>query len=777
MAKKATYQVRGMHCASCSAVITRKLGKLPGVESCEVNYATERATISHDPQIAPIARLNDEIKKLGYSLVERAHAGQGEHSEHATHGTHNNNQGDARMDHSEHLGLSQTKEEKLQELEQLSKKVNFVLPLTILVFIVMMWDVAAQVSQSVPNFPLPMDLFNPLQFLIATIILFWIGKPFIEGALRFAKYGVANMDSLIGIGTLTAYIYSAFIYLFAPIARHVSLPEFTYFDVTIVVIGFVTLGKYLEVRSKIKTGQAIEKLLNLQAKTALVIREGKEIEVSIQEVVVGDLIVVKPGGKVPVDGVITEGSSAIDESMVTGEPMPQDKHKGDPVIGSTINKQGRFIFRATKVGSQTMLSQIIQMVEEAQGSKAPIQNLADTISGIFVPVVLVLAVLTLLVWLTVGTYFLGFATAFSLGLLAFVGILVIACPCALGLATPTAIIVGVGKGAEHGILIKNAEYLEKLQAVTAIIFDKTGTITQGKPVVSDVRAFNSDLSETDVLQLAASLEHNSNHPLAQAVTDKAAETGVELYTVTDFKEMEGIGVSGTIKNKTISVRRPLDLEKADEQIAQFSKQGKTVVVVDSNKKAVGILAISDTVKPSAKLAIKKLHKLGIETIMVTGDNKYAAEYIAAQVGITRVIAEVLPQDKSQVVHELHKEGKKVAMVGDGINDAPALAAADVGMAMGTGTDVAIETAGITLLRSEIALVPQAIKLSKATLRTIKQNLFWAFAYNVILIPVAMGVLYPLWGITLNPVFAGAAMATSSVSVVLNALRLRTARLE
>ncbi len=783
MAEKKTYRIKGMHCASCSAIITRKLSKLPGVDACDVNYATEQATITSDDSKVSVQRMNEEINKLGYSLQEKneahsAKATPAKTGNHATHGSHSEQTEAAGVDeHAEHTGLSQSKEEKLAELAALKNKVEFVLPITILVFLLMMWDVAAEVLSSVPRVALPMELFNPIQYIFATIILFWIGKPFIDGAVRFAKYRVANMDSLIGIGTLTAYLYSSVVFLFPAIAQLLQLPTHTYFDVTIVVIGFVTLGKYLEVRSKSKTGEAIEKLLYLQAKTAVVLRDGTELEVPVADVQVAELVIVKPGAKIPVDGVITEGYSSIDESMVTGEPMPQDKKVGDTVIGGTINKQGRVVVRATKVGSDTLLAQIITLVGEAQGSKAPIQKLADQISAVFVPAVLVLAVITLGIWLTVGAFFLGFSAAFSLGLLSFVGILVIACPCALGLATPMAIIVGVGRGAEHGILIKNAESLEKLQTIDTIIFDKTGTITAGKPVVTDLYSLDKKTTDAELLTLAASVENNSQHPLAQAIVQKAAAQNYPLQKTTHFTETEGNGVSAQIATKQITVRRPTQKEKELEQLQKLETQGKTVVVVVVDKKMIGLIAISDTIKKNAKAVVEKLQLQSITVLLLTGDNTNAAHYIAQQVGITEVRAEVFPKDKSDVIQELQANGKKVAMVGDGINDAPALAQADVSIAMGGGTDVAIETAEITLLRSDLSLVPQSIKLSRATMRTVKQNLFWAFAYNVVLIPVAMGVLYPVWGITLSPVFAGAAMAISSVSVVVNALRLKTANLE
>jgi Cu+-exporting ATPase len=756
------YEVKGMHCASCSNIISKKLKKLPGVESCDVNFATEKANISFDPEKVSVDQMNNEINKLGYSLLSR--------------NNHNHMGSMSDMDHSEHLGLNQSKEEKLQELSILKSRVEFVLPITFLVFVLMMWDIGAKVASIIPNLSLPMPLFNTLSFILASIILFWIGKPYLDAVLRFVKYKVANMDSLVGIGTLTAYLYSSIIFLIPPIREILSLPEYTYFDLTIVVIGFITLGKYLETRSKLKTGEAIEKLLNLQAKTALVKRGNKELEIPISEVVVGDIILVKPGAKIPVDGVIIDGYSSIDESMINGEPLPIDKRANDIVIGGTINKQGSFTYQATKIGSDTMLSQIIKLVEQAQGSKAQIQNLADKVSSIFIPSVLVIALIALISWLIVGTYFLGITMAVSYGLLAFVGILVIACPCALGLATPTAIIVGVGKGAEHGILIKNAESLEKLYKVNTVVLDKTGTITNGKPTVTDVISLVASLSEKEILQFAASVEKHSQHPLANAIVEAKSKSKLSLLNVENFKETEGIGVQGLVKNKKIVIRKPNAVDQDSLEVNNLQAEGKTVVIVEVDKKTVGVIAISDTIKSNALQAIKKLHKLGIKTVMLTGDNKKAAEFIAKQVDIDNVKSDVLPQDKSEIIKKLQKEGKVIAMVGDGINDAPALTQAEVGVAMATGSDIAIDSADITLLGGDIEKISQAIKLSRSTIRTIKQNLFWAFIYNIVGIPLAAGVLYPILGIFLNPIFAGLAMALSSVSVVGNSLLLKNGKL-
>jgi Cu2+-exporting ATPase/Cu+-exporting ATPase len=621
-----------------------------------------------------------------------------------------------------------------------------------------------------------MKLFNTLSFVFASVAIFYVGGHFILAVFRFINYKVANMDTLIGIGTLTAYVYSSVLFFFPEIVKLLSFPEHTYFDVTIVVIGFITLGKYLEARSRLRTGEAIEKLLSLQAKIAMVIRNGKEQEIPISEVILGDVIFVKPGEKIPVDGKIIEGSTSIDESMVTGESLPVDKKVGDLVVGATINKQGSFKFQATKIGSDTVLAQIIKMVGEAQGSKARIQNLADKISSVFVPIVLLIAFLSLLIWITLGNMSYGFNTALSYGLLSFVSVLVIACPCALGLATPTAIIVGVGKGAQNGILIKNADSLEKLNKINTLVFDKTGTITQGIPTVTDVVTLNEQFSEEKLLQYAASVEKNSSHPLALAIIEKARDRDIQIFKVSGFKEREGLGVEAKLAGKKVEIVRPRKVDANNDIIEKLQKEGKTVVLVKIQNSLAGLIAISDTIKENAIEAINSIKKAGIKTIMLTGDNQKAAIHIAGLVNIDEVKAELYPEDKVKVIKQLQSEGKKVAMIGDGINDAPSLSQADVGIAMATGTDVAIESSDITLLHGDLARIPKAIKLSKKTFRTIKENLFWAFIYNVIGIPLAAGILFPIMGIFLNPIFAGLAMAASSVSVVTNSLRLKSLNL-
>ncbi len=771
--KKQTLPIQGMHCASCAANIQRILKKQPGVDSCEVNYGTEKATLQYDETKTNPETLSKKIEPLGYSLI----------NPHTTHAAHTIPDGTVMtgMDHSEHLGLNQSKEQKRKELAEYRQKVLVALPIALAVFAIMLWEIVGVKIFSLPEFFIPMSTYNTILLVVATPILFWIGSIFLKGMFTFFRHGVANMDTLVGIGTFTAYAYSAMVILFPGLTNALRLPDTVFFDVTLVVIGFVYFGKFLEIRSKIKTGEALEKLMQLQAKTALVIKNGKETETPIEQVQVGDLIVVKPGGKLPLDGVITEGTSSIDESMITGEYMPVSKTVGDNVVGGTLNKQGHFIFKATKVGDQTLLSRIVKMVEEAQGSKAPIQNLADKISAIFVPIVLVIAFTSLAAWLIIGSQFIGGQDAFSYGLLSFVSVLIIACPCALGLATPTAIIVGVGKGATHGILVKNAESLEKLRSVNVLVVDKTGTLTLGKPEVSDIVVTSQNLKEGELLSLAATLEHKSEHPIAHAISEKARQLDLPLDEAKEFNQVDGRGVQAIVKDSHVFAGSPAwaiekGLQVPSKQLDELTGQGKTPVVVFSEKELFGILAIADTLKPESAPTVSALGKLGVEVVMLTGDNQKTANYIAGQVGIKTVRAQMLPHNKAEVVKEFQAQGKIVAMAGDGINDAPALAQADVGIAMDNGTDIAIETADITLLKGDISKALSAIRLARMTVRTIKQNLFWAFVYNLVGIPLAAGALYPLFGWLLNPAFAGAAMALSSVSVVINSLLLKNKKI-
>ena len=765
-----------MHCASCSAIIEKTLKKQNGVSAAQANYGTETAKVSFDDTKISAEQLSKSVEPLGYSLI----APEPEKLAQAHAGMSAKEMGMSEDEHAAHLGLNQSKKEKLAELGAFRSKVLSVIPIAAISIFLMTWDALAQ-FQIISAMPVVWEeFFHHLLPILATYTLFVVGTPYLLGVYRFLRYRKANMDTLIGIGTLAAFLYSFAITAFEETLRPFLDVDQSYYDVTIVVVAFITFGKYLEMRSKIKTGDAIEKLLNLQAKTALVVRGGKEIEIPIGEVVKGDLLIVKSGTKIPVDGVITEGNSFVDESMMTGEPIPVEKNPGDSVVAGTINTSGSFTFKATKVGSETLLSHIIKMVEEAQGTKAPIQALADKISGVFVPIVIAIAFVTLGLWLLIGTQSLGFSQALSYGLSSFVGILVIACPCALGLATPTAIIVGVGKGAREGILVKDAATLEKLHKVKVLVVDKTGTITKGKPELTSMKML-SDVAEPQMLSLLASLEARSEHPIAHAITTRAKEQNLSVQPAEKFEMLKGKGVSGLIGGTqyfagNTRLIEELGLKVDLAAIEQETKEGKTPVILATKEKVLGIALVADAVKPEAKEAISKLHALGIKVIMVTGDNQNTARYIADQVGIDEVMAQVLPQDKLVKIKELQSQGIAVAMAGDGVNDAPALAQADVGIAMATGTDVAIESAGITLLHGDISKLVKAIRLSKLTMRGIKQNLFWAFIYNIVGIPLASGVFFPFFGWLLSPAFAGAAMALSSVSVVGNSLRLKTKKL-
>ena len=760
-----TYSVKGMHCASCSSVIERTFKKVDGVQSVEVNYGTEKAKVSFDPTKTNPHDLSKRIEPLGYSLDVPPSAEE---------------MGMSPDEHSAHLGLNHSKKEKLAEVADMRTKVLTAIPLAVFAAFMMGWDILAEYSLVPAMGNTLKEFFHHLLPIFATYILLVVGKPYLLGFYRFLRYGKANMDTLIGIGTVAAFLYSFAVSAFEEVLRPFINVEYQYYDVTIVVITFITLGKYLEARSKIKTGDAIEKLLNLQAKTALVIRDGVEVEVSVNDVKHGDLIVVKPGAKIPVDGVITDGESYIDESMVTGEPMPVQKKIGDAVVSGTINTSGSFTFEATKIGAETLLAQIVKMVEDAQGSKAPIQALADKISAVFVPIVLVIAFLSLGTWLIVGSQYLGFSQALSFGLVSFVGILVIACPCALGLATPTAIIVGVGKGAKEGILIKDAATLEKLHKVNTVVVDKTGTLTVGKPTLVNIQNLSSKTDE-ELVAILASLEKKSEHPIAQAIVNYAEEKGIALREVAGFESIQGKGLKGVVDGTEYFVGNAklvsdLGVLFDATKLEEFTSQGKTPVILATVDAVLGFVMVADEIKPESKQAVADLHKLGIKVVMLTGDDEKAAKHMAELVGIDEVIAHVLPQDKLSKIKELQAQGLVVAMAGDGVNDAPALAQADVGIAMGTGTDVAIESAGITLLGGDISKLAKAIKLSKITMRGIKQNLFWAFVYNIVGIPLAAGAFYPVFGWLLNPIFAGFAMGMSSVSVVSNSLRIKTKKL-
>lgn len=733
---KHQYAVTGMHCASCAANIKRRLAKLPGVTEVAVNPATDTAEVGMTSHIA-VSTLNAALSPLGYSLAEQDHASLYSHHD---------------------------------SLSSLRLKTYFALPPSVAIFVLMLWDLLASLVAWFPHPPVAMSALGFISFALATPILFWLGKPYLVGLARFARTGSANMDSLVGLGTLTAYIYSSVVLFLPHLGALYNLPPNLYFDVTIVVIGFITLGKYLELRSKHQTGQALHTLLSLQPSTARVLRDQGELTVPIVEIRVGDIVVIKPGDKIPVDGLVTEGTSSLDESLLTGESLPVDKGVGDKVIAGTLNHHGSLLVRTTGVGKDTMLSSIIRLVESAQASHAPVEQLSNRISAVFVPTVVVLALLALLVWSLLGNP--------VLGLLSFVGILVIACPCALGLATPTAIVVGVGRGALQGILVKNAEALEALSQVDYLVLDKTGTLTTGRPTVSQHQIIAPE--HTRVLQILASLESKSEHPLAKAVLTFTSKR-TKLSPVTSFAALPGLGLKGKVGGREYYVGNPrlvesLGLSVDRNLLDDYAREGATPLVLASRSKVLAYLGISDTLRAESLAVVHSLHRLGLKVVMLTGDHELTARHIGKQLGIDSIIAGVLPGDKAKHIKHLQSLGHRVAMVGDGINDAPSLATADVGIAMGEGAGAAIESAGITLLGSDLAHLPRALRLARATYSVIKQNLFFAFVYNIIGIPLAGGVLYPLFGLVLNPAIAGAAMAFSSVSVVANSLRLRAIRL-
>ncbi len=753
---KISFPVIGMHCASCARLIERRLKRIPGVVSCSVNYASEQAVVEYEQKVK-VKDLSDAVSELVYRAILSDDFRQGSLE-----------------------GVERAKEEeKRKELEDLKTKVVISSILSVLIFF-----------GSFPewfSFVLRFLSSGLVLLLLATPVQFWAGRNFYQATWSGLRNRAASMDTLVAIGTTAAYGYSLFSTFFG---------GHTYFDTSSVIITLILLGRYLEAKAKIHTSSAIKRLLGLQAKTARVIfvksggvkaknwnKDAKyeEKDVPIESLEVGDLIRVRPGEKIPTDGIIIEGLSSVDESMVTGESLPVEKNVGDSVIGGTINKTGSFIFKATKVGSQTMLSQIVKMVAEAQSSKAPIQRIADTVSSYFVPIVLILAVLTFVVW-----YDLGYPKEAFVNMIA---TLIIACPCAMGLATPTAIMVATGKGAEKGILIKDAASLEIAKRVRVVVFDKTGTLTQGKPKVTDILAFDysssSARSVNGLLQIAAGLEKGSEHALGEAILEKAKAEKLEVKAAEEFRSHTGMGIEGRVGgrfyilgNRSFLNKKGVKIEeKVENQVNKLEKEGKTVVFLAEGKKLIGVIAIADVLKSGVKEVVKELNNRGIETWMITGDSERVAKAIAKKAGIQNVLAEVLPEQKAEKVKELKNvQGKVVAFVGDGVNDAPALASSDIGIAMGTGTDVAIETAGITLLNRDVASVLTAFNLGRATLSVIKQNLFWAFGYNVVLIPVAMGVLYPFFGLLLNPALAAFAMAASSLSVVGNSLRLKVARI-
>ncbi|PIR44473.1 MAG: copper-translocating P-type ATPase [Candidatus Vogelbacteria bacterium CG10_big_fil_rev_8_21_14_0_10_51_16] len=733
---KRSFRIKGMHCASCVFTLERALKAVPGVREATVNLATARATVEYDAGLVSDELLARAVAGVGYTAIL-----------------------------TEETTPETGKLEKLRELAELKRKVGISLVLGGLI----LWGSFPGLMSLAPEV-----LTRPLvQLLLATPVQLWIGLVFYRAAWPALKNRTATMDTLVAIGTSVAYLYSLVITLAPEAVSKLGIAPEPYFDVSTIIIGLILLGRYFEAKAKAGTSEAITKLIGLQAKTARLVKDGMETDVPIESVRVGDLLRVRPGEKIPVDGVVSEGESAVDESMVTGESMPSEKQSGSVVIGATMNTTGTFTMRATKVGSETMLAQIIKLVEEAQGSKAPIERLADAVSAYFVPIVLMLAIATFVLW-----YVLGPAPTLSYALLNSIAVLIIACPCAMGLATPTAIMVGTGKGALHGILIKDAESLETAHKVTTIVFDKTGTLTYGKPEVTDVVSVGS-AREADILALAASLERGSEHPLADAIVRRAVADSLPLREVTKFEAVAGHGVTGVVGADKVFLgsgrllkREGVSYQMHAEKMEALERGGKTVVALARGTELMGFVAIADTLKESARGAIEELRAKQISTIMITGDNQRTAKAIATSLGIDQVLAEVLPQDKEKEIRKLQAGGAVVAMIGDGVNDAPALAAADVGIAMATGTDVAMEAASITLVNKDLRSVGRALELSRTTMRVIKQNLFWAFGYNVLLIPVAMGVLYPLGVPLMNPIFASAAMALSSISVVLNSLRLK-----
>jgi len=755
--ERMTAPVRGMHCAACVGKVERALASVPGVESASVNLATEQAAVVFDPARTDLARLRAAVAAAGYELAE------------------------ARPDRvpGEAVDGERAAREAAQRREKLKFVVGAVLSAPVLL---------GGMSHVLPW--VPGVLQNPwVQLVLATPVQVWVGWQFHRGFVHDLRYRTASMSTLVSIGTSAAYLWSVAVTLWPhAFMRHGAM---TYYDVSAVVITLVVLGRWLEARARGRTSEAIRRLMSLAPRAARVIRDGVEMDVPTAEVRVGDFVRIRPGERVPVDGVVTEGASTVDESMLTGESLPAEKAPESSVFAGTVNRTGSFVFRAARVGSETTLARIIKLVAEAQGSRAPIQRLADRVAAVFVPIVLVIAALTFIAW-----WLLGPEPAGLLALANAVAVLVIACPCAMGLATPTAIMVATGRGAEFGVLIKSAAALERLHRVDTVVFDKTGTLTVGRPAVTDVisvgpavgvRAAGGAAAEAsgemtaadEILALAAAAEQASEHPLGEAVVARAKERGLALPPMREFSTVAGQGIDAMttdgrvlLGNRTLMDARGIDVDVLAPGVQRLAAEGKTVIYVAFAGQVLGVIAVADVPKPEAKSVVAALKRLGVSVAMLTGDHRLTAEAIARQAGLDRVLAEVLPEDKARAIKVLQAEGRRVAMVGDGINDAPALAQADVGIAMGSGTDVAIDAADVTLMRGDLNGVVTAIELSRATIRVIRENLVWAFGYNTILIPVAAGVLYPVWGVLLSPILAGSAMAFSSVSVVTNSLRLK-----
>lgn len=742
-----SFGVRGMSCASCVRRVERALESLEGVVEASVNLATERATVRYIPETVTPGHISQAVKKAGYEALFYGSA-------------------------EEKQATDRDKEAREKEIRELKTKFAMGASLAIPVFLLAYWEDLGFESL----FPLPKSLNFLIQFCLQTPIQFWVGWQFYSGAWKSAKHGSADMNTLIAIGTSAAYLYSILATFFPGIFEAEGLVVAVYFDTAAAIIVLILMGRLLEARAKGQSSEAIRKLMGLQPKKARILRRGEEVDVPLEDVKIGDMVVVRPGERIPVDGIVRQGRSTVDESMITGEPLPVDKSVGDEVIGGTINRSGSLIFEATKVGKDTVLAQIVRMVQEAQGTKPPIARMADKIASWFVPAVVAIAIATFIIWLLAGPQ-----PSLNYALVNLVSVLIIACPCALGLATPTSIMVGTGKGAQEGVLIRSGEALEIAHRIQVLVMDKTGTLTKGQPMVTDIIPLGGR-TRKEVVLYAASAERNSEHPLAEAIVRKAKEEGLKLLPAEDFIALEGKGIQGRVDGRPILVgslslieENGMDVEPLKELAGSLSSQGRSFMFIGIDGEPAGIIALADTLKENSREAVGSLRRMGIEVVMVTGDNKATAESVAREVGIEKVVAGVLPQDKVMEIKRLQAQGKVVGMVGDGINDAPALAQADVGIAIGTGTDIAMESADIILMRGDLRAVVTAISLSRATMRNIKQNLFWAFAYNAILIPIAAGALFPFTGILLNPMFAAAAMGLSSITVVSNALRLKRFR--
>jgi Cu+-exporting ATPase len=737
--EKTVVSVGGMTCAACVRRVESALASVDGVEEASVNLATGRATLIHQPDWAGLTSIKNRIIDSGYEFLGVPDMGLEDPLEAA----------------------------RLRDIKELRTKFVVGAVLSVVIFMGSMqgWFPFLR--------PIPRQVMLSLLFVLTTPVVFWVGSRFFSGAIKAARQKTTDMNTLVAVGALSAYLYSAMATFAAPFFAEAGVDPHVYFDGAAMIITLVLLGRLLEAGAKGRASSAIKKLIGLKPKTARVVRDDKEEDIPIEQVVTGDLIRVRPGEQIPTDGMVVSGASAVDESMLTGESIPLPKEAGSEVFAATLNKSGTFTFKATRIGAETALARIIQLVEEAQGSKAPIQRLADRVASIFVPVVFGIAVVTFCIW-----NFLVPEPLFSRALLNFVSVLIIACPCAMGLATPTAVMVGTGLGAESGILIKGGEGLEKAYGLTKIVFDKTGTLTRGEPQVTDIQPADGEDRE-EVLKIAASIEAVSEHPLAGAIVDRSRSAGLSLDPVEDFQSLTGLGASAILKgrkyflgNLRLMEQEGLPIRELGKEAKGFAGQGKTVVFVADANGVIGLLALSDVPKDSAARAVSTLKAMGLTTAMITGDNEKTARSIGAILGIEEILAEVLPGDKADEIKRLQKEGQVVAMVGDGINDAPALTTADIGIAIGAGTDVAIEASDITLMSDDLESVPGAIRLSSMTMKVIRQNLFWAFFYNSLGIPIAAGILYPFFGILLNPVFAAGAMAMSSVSVVGNSLRLR-----